>query len=446
MKTASKKKELEVDILQNRKGHNRYFSLPEKTAVNVQLESLKKEFELAEKSVVGEAIATHFNELATEYEKKENIERISPGELLVNFKGKELTLPLIDREELEGLALDGDFRAYKEKLQLKQLNILKETDENATLEDLWSLVNHSRLANISTHASVKELLPAPKEGKPGIVDANKAGARVKKRGIPAKLNPPDGIKQAMIPFAKNYGLSESLTEAMLLNLATNREYLHPRLDEIKPGQAVWLARDINYKPRWGRSTTDSLQPVVVTLYTEDELGQPPRSREVLKKQELRRLARITSEAYLQDGVFTTVDLKMLMNRSTLYISQLLDLYKEHYQMWLPTAGTILDAGRCLTHKREAIELALAGLNTKKIARRLFHTTEAIDRYLDQFEKVALLSYKYAVPQHTIAYTLNCGNSLVGEYLDIVKEHKNQLPDFDAIEQRIASTGTLHHGA
>lgn len=180
--------------MQNRKGHNRYFSLPEKTAVNVQVESLKKEFELAEKSVVGEAIATHFNELATEYEKKENIERISPGELLVDFKGKELTLPLIDREELEGLALDGDFRAYKEKLQLKQLNILKETDENATLEDLWSLVNHSRLANISTHASVKELLPAPKEGKPGIVDANKAGARVKKRGIPAKVNPPDEIK------------------------------------------------------------------------------------------------------------------------------------------------------------------------------------------------------------------------------------------------------------
>ncbi|MDI3547285.1 MAG: hypothetical protein PWR10_937 [Halanaerobiales bacterium] len=56
--------------MQNRKGRNRFFSLPEKTAINVQVESLKKEFELAEQSVVGEAIATHFNEPATEYEKK----------------------------------------------------------------------------------------------------------------------------------------------------------------------------------------------------------------------------------------------------------------------------------------------------------------------------------------------------------------------------------------
>ena len=114
-------------------------------------------------------------------------------------------------------------------------------------------------------------------------------------------------------------------------------------------------------------------------------------------------------------------------------------------MWLPTAGTILDTGRCLTHKREAVELALAGLNTKKIARRLFHTTEAIDRYLDQFEKITLLNYKYHVPQGTIAYTLNCGNSLVGEYLDIVKEHKDQLPDFEAIELKFKKLKHLQHG-
>ena len=105
---------------------------------------------------------------------------------------------------------------------------------------------------------------------------------------------------------------------------------------------------------------------------------------------------------------------------------------------MPTAGTILDVGRCLTHKKEAIELSLAGYKTQEIPKKLFHTPEAIDRYLDQFEKVALLNYKYDVPQHTIAYTLDCGYSLVGEYLDIIKDHKKQLPDFEAIEKKIDS--------
>ena len=432
--------------MQNGKGHNRFFSLPDKTAVNVQVESLKQEFELAEKSVVGEAIASHFNQVTTEYENKEKLERIAPGEMFISYQGQECKFPLIDRSHLDDLAQNGDYCNYKEKLQLKQFNTLAAIDDNTSLEDVWSLINHPRLANMNTHASVEALLPPAKEGKPGIVRADKADARVKKRSIPDKVSPPDEVLQEMVPFAEQYGLSESLTKAMLLNLGSNREYLLPRVKELNPGQAVWLARSINYKPRWGRSTTDSLQPVVVTLFTDNELGKPVQSKQILKKQEVRRLARITSEAYLQDGVFTTVDLEMLMNRSTPYISKLLDLYKQHYQMWLPTAGTVLDAGRCLTHKREAIELALGGINTKNIARRLFHSTEAIDRYLDQFEKITLLNYKYEVPQETIAYTLNCGNSLVGEYLDIVKEHKDQLPDFEAIEQKFKKSRHLHHGA
>ncbi len=433
--------------MQNGKGRNRFFSLPEKTAVNVQVESLKKEFELAEKSVVGEAIATHYNEVTTEYEKKEKLERVAPGQMLIKYQGQKCKFPLIDRDNLEMLAQNGDYSNYKTKLQYKQLNTLLDIDNEATLEDVWSLINHPRLANTNTHESVEALLPPAKnDGKPGIIRADKAGARVKKRSIPDKVSPPDEVLEEMVPFAEQYGLSASLIKAMLLNLGSNREYLFPRINQLNPGQVVWLARSVNYKPRWGRSTTDCLQPVVVTLFTENELGKPVQSRQILKKQELRRLARITSEAYLQDGVFTTVDLEMLMNRSTPYISQLLDLYKKHYQMWLPTAGTVLDVGRCLTHKREAIELALSGLTTKKIARRLFHTNEAIDRYLDQFEKITLLNYKYDVPQETIAYTLNCGNSLVGEYLDIVKEHKDQLPDFDAIEQKFINSRHLHHGA
>lgn len=95
--------------MQNRKGRNRFFSLPDKTAVNVQVESLKTEFELAEKSVVGEAIATHYNEVTTDYEKKENVERISPGHMLIKYQGQECAFPLIDRSNLEELVQNRDY-------------------------------------------------------------------------------------------------------------------------------------------------------------------------------------------------------------------------------------------------------------------------------------------------------------------------------------------------
>lgn len=144
--------------MNNRKGQSRYSSLPEKTAVNVQVESLKKEFELAEKSVVGRAMTSHFNKLVTGYENKERIHRFPPGELLVDSKAN-ISLPLMDHEEVKELAIHGNFRAYKENLQIKQLKILQQKyDPHATLKELWSFVNHSRLALTSTHTSVEESL------------------------------------------------------------------------------------------------------------------------------------------------------------------------------------------------------------------------------------------------------------------------------------------------
>lgn len=129
-------------------------------------------------------------------------------------------------------------------------------------------------------------------------------------------------------------------------------------------------------------------------------------------------------------------------RSSTYIKNLLELYKKHYQMWLPTAGTVLDMGRCTTHKRDAVELFLEGINTKTIAYRLFHSEKAIDRYIGQYEKVVLLSKKYDAAPHDIAYLLNCGVSLVEEYLALVDEYESDDSDFQA---DLDDFGKLHYG-
>jgi hypothetical protein len=42
-------------------------------------------------------------------------------------------------------------------------------------------------------------------------------------------------------------------------------------------------------------------------------------------------------------------------------------------------------GRTLTHKTIVIEMALSGMSTQQIARRIFHTPEAVDQYLRLFD-------------------------------------------------------------
>jgi len=129
---------------------------------------------------------------------------------------------------------------------------------------------------------------------------------------------------------------------------------------------------------------------------------------------------------------------MLLNRSSVYIRDLLDIYKDTYQMWLPTAGTILDMGRCTTHKKEAVELSLKGYNTTNIARNLFHTEEAIDRYLNHFYKVSLLHLKLEAQKKTICYLLDSSKTLVDEYLELINKYEEQLLDDNNLEKATIS--------
>jgi len=116
----------------------------------------------------------------------------------------------------------------------------------------------------------------------------------------------------------------------------------------------------------------------------------------LKRLKLRQIERITAQAWHQDGVLTTLDREWLLGISPGTIRQLLEAYHERFGIILPTAGTVLDMGRTLTHKAVVVEMALDGLTTQEIARRIYHTPEAVDNYLRLFDRVLLLKY-YRVP-------------------------------------------------
>ncbi len=80
-----------------------------------------------------------------------------------------------------------------------------------------------------------------------------------------------------------------------------------------------------------------------------------------------------------------------------------------------------DVGSGLTHKRIIVgKRYREGLFTDEIARQTYHSPEAVDRYLAQFDRVRHCR-KQGLSIGQTAYTLNCSVRLVEEYLAIDQE-------------------------
>ena len=111
-----------------------------------------------------------------------------------------------------------------------------------------------------------------------------------------------------------------------------------------------------------------------------------------------------------------------------------------------TAGTILDMGRTMTHKAIVIEMALDGLTTQEIGRRIFHTPEAVDNYLKAFDRV-LLAKHYGLPDEAIGRITGHSPSLVAEHLRLVEKHfENEEAIAEYLGQRGISLENVASGA
>lgn len=78
-----------------------------------------------------------------------------------------------------------------------------------------------------------------------------------------------------------------------------------------------------------------------------------------------------------------------------------------------------------THKAAIIRLYLQGLTTPDIAARSYHSKEAVDRYIRGFERVRLLSGKFAREELPLLTGMSAG--LVDQYLALIQEHGLAAP-------------------
>jgi len=189
-------------------------------------------------------------------------------------------------------------------------------------------------------------------------------------------------------------------------------------DHIKPGQLLWAAVDINDPPRRHRRAADTkLVPVLLDLSTADDVQ---RRIDRLSKSErlLHRARRLCQQAYEQGGLLSNCDIAEMLHVSSDYVGQLLAEHERSTRKIVPRRATLHDVGSGITHKHIICWLRYArGKDPHVVARETYHSLEAVDRYLGQYDRVRHCRLEGLTPEQT-AHVLECSVRLVRQYLAI----------------------------
>ena len=192
-------------------------------------------------------------------------------------------------------------------------------------------------------------------------------------------------------------------------------------DCVKHGQILWTAVSRDHPPaRREKISETELVTVILDLSTPEDLqARMQRVPETLRK--IRKAIRTCRQAYDQGGVLSNVDLSEILSIADARVGQILAAYERQTGQIIPRRATIHDVGPGLSHKwiichKRYVE----GKSPDQVARETYHSLDAVDRYLGQFDRVRHCRRQGLSAQET-AHILNCGVTLVETYLEIDNE-------------------------
>lgn len=127
----------------------------------------------------------------------------------------------------------------------------------------------------------------------------------------------------------------------------------------------------------------------------------------------RRIMRLCVQAQDQDGLLTQEDLALLLTTSPSTIKRDLRALRQqgHFP---PTRGQQRDMGPGISHKVEIIRRYLAGESFTDISRDLHHGVESMQRYLQAFRQLALMTREGLRPA-LIRKATRLSPKLIAEY-------------------------------
>ena len=178
------------------------------------------------------------------------------------------------------------------------------------------------------------------------------------------------------------------------------------------GQMTFLAVSADTPP--GRSLPDCPRiAITLTLDSPDDLEALRLGVAALRRSKIQRL---TVEAYEQGALLTQEDLARLLCTSRSTIKR--DVaYLRSEDVAVPTRGQIKDIGRGVSHKAQIVSDWLAGYTFSEIQRRRCHGIGSIERYCDDFLRVARL-HTHELTVTEIRISTGLSERLIQEYLGL----------------------------
>ena len=192
-------------------------------------------------------------------------------------------------------------------------------------------------------------------------------------------------------------------------------------DCLQHGQVIWTAVSRDHPPaRRQRMTETELVSVTLDLSTpEDIKARMDRKPDIQRK--LHKALRLCHQAYEQGGVLSNFDLSELLTTTDSGMGSMLAKYERRNRKIVPRRATIHDVGNGLSHKWIiCYKRYVEGKSPDQIARETYHSLDAVDRYLGQFDRVRHCRLQGLSALET-AHILNCGVTLVEAYLQIDRE-------------------------
>ncbi len=133
-----------------------------------------------------------------------------------------------------------------------------------------------------------------------------------------------------------------------------------------------------------------------------------------------RIQRITGEAIEQEGILSQEDVGRYLNCNVRTVKRDIRIIKQS-GIEVITRGVLHNIGRGQTHKVKIIGLYLEGKTFSEIRLRTHHSTGAIKRYLQDFQKVLMSLHNGIKDAETISSVTGLSITLVDQYIRLIKE-------------------------
>ena len=195
------------------------------------------------------------------------------------------------------------------------------------------------------------------------------------------------------------------------------EQLNPDVQRLKPGQVLWNALDKNTR---GDSSKRRYVPVILTLIDENDIDQLLNDKWMSTIAQ-NSVARIIEEAYDQGGILSMRDVGLLTLRRISDVSRIRKRYEAKNNKFLPHTGNMHDVGTCVTHKESIVKkVVLEKKDPAIVANETKHSQKAVDRYLNDFNRVRSL-YRLDDDIDKISLITGIAKNVVNQYLEILKK-------------------------